>query len=42
MKPYRGVVEVVLDVADAPHLRKISAAIQKIDGVRGVRRGRTP
>lgn len=42
MEPYRGVVEVVLEVSDAEHLRRISSAIYSIDGVRQVRRGRAP
>ncbi len=42
MEPYRGVVEVVLEVSDSGHLRRISSAIYSIDGVRQVRRGRAP
>lgn len=42
MEPYRGVVEVVLEVAEADHLRRITAAIMALDGVRRVRRGRAP
>lgn len=42
MEPYRGVVEVVLEVSDADHLRSITTAIYSIDGVRQVRRGRAP
>jgi len=42
MEPYRGVVEVVLDVTEADHLRRIISAIDSLDGVRRVRRGRTP
>jgi len=42
MEPYRGVVEVVLEVSDSDHLRRIVAAVDAIDGVRQVRRGRVP
>ncbi len=42
MEPYRGVVEVVLEVSDADHLRRIISAVDSIDGVRQVRRGRAP
>ncbi|NKB87977.1 MAG: RelA/SpoT family protein [Acidobacteria bacterium] len=42
MELYRGVVEVVLEVSGADHLRKIINAISTLDGVRAVRRGRTP
>jgi len=42
MEPYRGVVEVVLEVSDSDHLRRITTAIDSIDGVRQVRRGRAP
>ncbi len=42
MEPYRGVVEIVLEVSDSDHLRRITAAVCAIEGVRQVRRGRAP
>jgi GTP pyrophosphokinase len=42
MQQYRGIVEVVLEVDDAEHLRSITSALLAIPGVRSVQRGRTP
>ena len=42
METYRGVVEVVLEVSDSDHLRRITSAISSVEGVRQVRRGRAP
>jgi GTP pyrophosphokinase len=42
MKGYRGQIELVLEVRDRDHLRRIVGAVNSLDGVRNVRRGRTP
>lgn len=42
MKGYIGQIELVIDVNDREHLRRILVALQGVSGVRAVRRGRTP
>jgi len=42
LEAYKGRVDLILDVNDSKHLRALVAAIEIIDGVRSVRRGRVP
>ena len=42
LEAYKGRVDLILDVNDSKHLQALVAAIELIDGVRSVRRGRVP
>ncbi len=42
LEAYKGRVDLILDVTDSQHLRTLVAAIEIIDGVRSVHRGRVP
>ncbi len=42
LEGYKGRVDLILDVTDSQHLRTLVAAIEIIEGVRSVHRGRVP